>query len=142
MIQSIKFQNVIKILFCKKISYIPKTLHKLFFFFFQELLVLPPALTSEATNCSLSGVEDSSFTAQSSCVCFGSRLKDITLYKLKEHMKSPVLLSISKEDNTCFTTMKGKYFHSKIRQFFIQDLRHVFLKRYFKGLFKAYSKAI
>ena len=139
MIQSIKFQNVIKILFCKKISYIPKTLHN---FFFQESLVLPPTSTSVATNCSLSGVEDSSFKAQSSCVCFGSRLKDITLYKLKEHMKSPVLLSISKEDNTCFTTMKGKYFHSKIRQFFIQDLRHVFLKRYFKGLFKAYSKAI
>ena len=64
--------------------------------FFQESPVLPPALTSGATNYSVSEVEYSFFTAQSSCVCFGSKLKDINLYYLKKHMNWPVLLSINK----------------------------------------------
>ena len=47
--------------------------------------MLLPALTSGATNYSVPEVEYSSFTAQSSCVCFGSKLKDQPILSERAH---------------------------------------------------------
>ena len=61
---------------------IPSFIINLVFFhmLFSDVTLLPLMSTVFATNCSMSGMEDSSFTAQSSVVSFGSKLIFMTQY--------------------------------------------------------------